>query len=264
MSGASPTTPRRAHAVLRRAVELGVNLIDTAWYYGPHVANRLIAEALYPYPSGPRDRDEARRQAPARQELGAGARGPRSCARASSTDLQSLKLEQLPRRPPALDPAAGRDVRRGARRPDRRAARRARSATSRFERRRSGSSTRRWRRRRSSPCRTCSTCAAGSGRDARARRSDPEAVLAACEQRGIAFMPFFPLAIGALTAGGGSLEAAAERHRCTPAQLALAWLLARSPGDAADPGHEHGRAPRGERRLGARRDRCDDARRARA
>ena len=32
-----------AHAVLRRAIELGINLIDTAWYYGPHVANRLIA-----------------------------------------------------------------------------------------------------------------------------------------------------------------------------------------------------------------------------
>jgi pyridoxine 4-dehydrogenase len=58
--------------------------------------------------------------------------------------------------------------------------------------------------------------------------ANPEAVLAACERRGIAFMPFFPLAIGALTAGGGSLEAAAKRHGCSPAQLALAWLLARS------------------------------------
>ena len=46
-----PDDPARSRAVLRRAVELGVNLIDTAWYYGPLVANRLIAEALHPYPS---------------------------------------------------------------------------------------------------------------------------------------------------------------------------------------------------------------------
>src|SRR3569623_3642260 len=57
----------------------------------------------------------------------------------------------------------------------------------------------------------------------------PEAVLAACERHQIAFLPFFPLATGTLTAGGGSLDAAAKRLRCSPAQLALAWLLARSP-----------------------------------
>jgi aryl-alcohol dehydrogenase-like predicted oxidoreductase len=57
----------------------------------------------------------------------------------------------------------------------------------------------------------------------------PEAVLAACEARGIAFLPFFPLAIGALTSASGALSAAARRHNCTAAQLALAWLLARSP-----------------------------------
>ena len=42
----------RAHAVLRRAVELGVNLIDTADSYGPEVSERIIAEALHPYPAG--------------------------------------------------------------------------------------------------------------------------------------------------------------------------------------------------------------------
>jgi len=45
-----PRDPARAVAVLRRAVELGMNVIDTSWYYGPLVANRLIAEALHPYP----------------------------------------------------------------------------------------------------------------------------------------------------------------------------------------------------------------------
>src|SRR5438045_6683598 len=45
-----PDDPDRARAVLRRAIELGINFIDSSWYYGPHVANRLIAETLYPYP----------------------------------------------------------------------------------------------------------------------------------------------------------------------------------------------------------------------
>ena len=46
-----PKDHATARAVLRRAVELGVNLIDTAWYYGPRVSHQLIAEALHPYPN---------------------------------------------------------------------------------------------------------------------------------------------------------------------------------------------------------------------
>ena len=69
----------------------------------------------------------------------------------------------------------------------------------------------------------------GGGKSPIPAAAKPEAVLAACESKGIAFLPFFPLAIGALTAGGGALDAAAKRHNCSPAQLAIAWLLARSP-----------------------------------
>src|SRR5690349_20088195 len=47
-----PDDPARARQVLRRVVELGINFIDTSWYYGPHVANRLIRETLHPYPKG--------------------------------------------------------------------------------------------------------------------------------------------------------------------------------------------------------------------
>src|SRR3981189_433159 len=47
-----PENPEEAIRVLRRAVELGINLIDTADSYGPEVSERLIAEALYPYPEG--------------------------------------------------------------------------------------------------------------------------------------------------------------------------------------------------------------------
>src|ERR1700722_20339314 len=45
-----PEDPARAREVLRRVVSLGMNLIDSAWFYGPHVSNRLIAEPLHPYP----------------------------------------------------------------------------------------------------------------------------------------------------------------------------------------------------------------------
>jgi len=47
-----PRDPEKARATLRRVVELGINLIDTAWFYGPLVSNQLIAETLHPYPSG--------------------------------------------------------------------------------------------------------------------------------------------------------------------------------------------------------------------
>ena len=58
---------------------------------------------------------------------------------------------------------------------------------------------------------------------------DPEKVLDLRTQRGIAFMPFFPLGIGAHARPGAAVESAAKRHGVTPAQIALAWLLARSP-----------------------------------
>src|SRR4029078_10301506 len=89
-----PADPAAAHAVLHRAVELGINLIDTAWYYGPHVANRLIAEALHPYPSdlviatklgGQRRTDKGWAAAASPEELRQGC----------EEDLRSLKLSRI-------------------------------------------------------------------------------------------------------------------------------------------------------------------------
>ncbi|MGH3015994.1 MAG: aldo/keto reductase, partial [Gaiellaceae bacterium] len=56
-----------------------------------------------------------------------------------------------------------------------------------------------------------------------------EDVLEACEEQGIAFFPWWPLAVGDLAEPGGRLDAVARAHDATPAQVALAWLLARSP-----------------------------------
>jgi aryl-alcohol dehydrogenase-like predicted oxidoreductase len=57
----------------------------------------------------------------------------------------------------------------------------------------------------------------------------PEAVLALCEAKGIAFMPFFPLAVGGVEKVRPGLAEVAKRHGATTAQVAISWLLARSP-----------------------------------
>lgn len=219
-----PDDPATAHAVLRRAVELGVNLIDTAWYYGPHVANRLIVEALYPYPAdlviatklgGKRLPDKSWAPALTPQELRDGI----------DTDLTSLKLEQLPvvhlRWIPQKNVSFGEaldvllDVQK--------AGKLRHLALSNVTVEQLEEALKK----------TPIVCVQNmfnlrGSAGPMPHAANPEAVLAVCERHGIAFMPFFPLAIGALTTGGGALETAAKRHRCSPAQLALAWLLARS------------------------------------
>jgi aryl-alcohol dehydrogenase-like predicted oxidoreductase len=220
-----PADPATAHAVLRRAVELGVNLIDTAWYYGPNVANRLIVEALHPYPSdlviatklgARRLPDKSWVPALAPDELRAGI----------ETDLASLRLEQLPvvhlrwvehaqvAFAEALDAMIG-FQREGLVRhlalsnvtPQQLEQALAKTAIVGVQ--------------------NAFGLRASSGPVPVA--ADPEGVLAICERRGLAFLPFFPLAMGTITTVGGSVTAIAKRVGCTPAQLAIAWLLARSP-----------------------------------
>jgi aryl-alcohol dehydrogenase-like predicted oxidoreductase len=220
-----PADPAAAHAVLHRAIELGINLIDTAWYYGPHVANRLIAETLHPYPSdlviatklgGKRLPDKSWAPFLAPAELREGAH----------EDLRTLKLEQLPvvhlrwiEQPDvtfdeALDAMIAMQ-REGLIRhialSNVNADQLAHALT------------------KTPIVAVQNLFNLGGGGGPIPTAAQPEAVLAACEAQGIAFLPFFPLAIGALSAGSGALAAAAKRHNCTPAQLAIAWLLARSP-----------------------------------
>ena len=220
-----PDDPAAAHAVLRRAIELGINLIDTAWYYGPLVANRLIAEALHPYPSdlviatklgARRLPDKSWVPALRADELRAGV----------EEDLRSLKLD-------ALHVVHLRWI-------DQRDVAFAESLDALIAMRAAGKlrhialSNVTVAQLEQALAKTPIACVQNvynlrGGGGPVPTAADPQAVLAACEARGIAFLPFFPLAIGALAGAGGALEAAAKRHRCTPAQLAIAWLLARSP-----------------------------------
>ncbi|MBA3391102.1 MAG: aldo/keto reductase [Deltaproteobacteria bacterium] len=222
-----PDDPATAHAVLRRAIEHGINFIDTAWYYGPYVANRLIVEALYPYPSDlviatklgarrPPDRSWVPALAP--DELRAGI----------EDDLRTLKLEQLPVvhlrwfEQPDVTFAEALDVL-----VDIQAEGKLRHiALSNVTRAQLDAAL----------ARTPIACvqnmfnvAPHPASQSAAGGESPDDVLAACEQHGIPFLPFFPLAMGSLATGSGALEASAKRHNCSPAQLAIAWLLARSP-----------------------------------
>jgi pyridoxine 4-dehydrogenase len=222
-----PDDPATAHAVLRRAIELGVNLIDTAWYYGPHVSNRLIREALHPYP---KDLVVATKLGAKRlpDKSWVPALRPAELRAGVEEDLRSLGLEQLPlvhlRWLDQKDVTFGEAL-------DAMIAMQAEGKVRHI---------------------ALSSVTVAQLRDALAKTAivavqnlfnlrgsapargpqpteSPELVLAECEKRGIAFLPFFPLATGVLAAGGGALEAAAKRHNCSPAQLAIAWLLARSP-----------------------------------
>jgi pyridoxine 4-dehydrogenase len=228
-----PDDPARARQVLRRAVELGINFIDTAWYYGPLVANRLIVEALHPYPrdlviatklGGKRLPD--RRWAPALrpEELRAGA----------EEDLRTLRLERLDVVHLRHMPAAGVPLMESL---DALLAMRAEGkirhlALSNVNARELEQALER------TPIvavQNMFSVSGGGGAIAKQTHSevdDPEGMLDLCTQKEIAYLPFFPLlplAAGNVAQDRPVLAAIADKHRASPAQIALAWLLARSP-----------------------------------
>jgi aryl-alcohol dehydrogenase-like predicted oxidoreductase len=226
-----PRDPDAARAVLRRAVELGVDHIDTSQYYGPEVVNELIREALYPYPEtlklvtkvgARRDGAGAWLAAQSPAELRSGVEDNLRTLRVERMDLVNLRLldghdaegrlaEQLGeleglREEGKLDligisNAAGDTVGRALDLVDIACVQNAYGVVNRAE----------------------------------------EDVLARCEQRGLAFVPFFPL--GSAFAGGPTQLAAdpaiaevAARRQATPTQIALAWLLHHSEAILLIPG----------------------------
>jgi pyridoxine 4-dehydrogenase len=225
-----PDDPARARKVLRRAVELGINFIDTAWFYGPLVANRLIAEALHPYPrdlviatklGGKRLPDKSWAPALRPEELRAGA----------EDDLRTLRLERLDVVHLRYMPASGVPFLESldaliAMQAEGKIRHLALSNVSAAEVDQALART---------PIvavQNMFNVSGGGGAIARHTHSevhDPEGVLDLCTQKGIAYLPFFPLAVGNVAQIKPALTAIADRHRASPAQIALAWLLARSP-----------------------------------
>ena len=211
-----PEDPDNATRVLRRAVELGVNLIDTADAYGPHVNEEQIRAALHPYPEDLVIATKAGFLRPSREQwtvLGTPAY-LRQCVELSLRRLgvERLDLLQLHR----IDANVALEDQIGelkSLQDEGKIRHLGLSEVSVDQLKAAQEITR--------------IVTVQNLYNLTDRRAEP--LLEYCEGHGIGFIPWFPLATGALAEANGPLARAASRHGATPAQLALAWLLRRSP-----------------------------------
>lgn len=218
-----PADHAEALAVLRRAVGLGINLIDTADSYGPEVAERLVAEALHPYPDDLVIATKAGFQRPGPGKWVEDGR-PEHLREACEGSLRRLRLDridlfQLHR----IDPKVPMEDQIGALL-DLRSAGKIRYiglsevTVPQIE-----------------AVRRLAPIVSVQNRYNLVDR-EAEAVLEYCTREDIGFIPWFPLATGSLARPGGPLARAAERLGTEPSQIALAWLLHKSPAMLPIPG----------------------------
>ena len=211
-----------AHDVLRRAVSLGVNFIDTARSYGPETDERLIADALAPYPD---DLLVATKSGFARGPAGEWRPDgrPTSLRADCERSLQNLRLEALPLlQLHTVDPDVPIEESLGA----------LGELQQEGKVRHIGVSN-------VSPEELARARAVVDVVSVQNRLSVVEqgedAVLEACEADGVAFLPWFPLG-GGVVEHAGAVEAVARRRSVSTHQVAVAWLLRRSPMMLAIPG----------------------------
>lgn len=210
-----PRDHAEALAVLRRAVELGVDFIDTADSYGPTISEELIAEALAPYGhvriatkagltrTGPGQWHPVGRPEYLQQQLELSLR---------RLGVEALDLWQLHR----IDPQVPRDEQFGVLKDALDAGKVKAVGLSEVSVEEIEAA------RKVVPIATVQNLYNLANRQA-------EAVLDHCEAEGIGFIPWFPLAAGKLADPGGPLATAAANHGVSPGAAALAWLLHRSP-----------------------------------
>lgn len=212
----APDDPAASRQLLRRVVDAGVNLIDTADSYGPEVSENLIAEALHPYPETLviATKGGLERPGPGVWERNCRPERLKRCCEAS---LLRLKLERIDLyQLHAVDPKVPLEDSIGAL----------------VELQQEGKvlhigvcnvSTEELER-----AQQLARVVSVQNRYNLADRSSEE-LLQACEEAGLGFLPWFPLATGDLAKPGGPLDEIAQAHGATPAQVALAWLLQHSP-----------------------------------
>jgi pyridoxine 4-dehydrogenase len=212
----APSDEDAALELLRRIVQTDVNMIDTADSYGPEVSERLIAEALHPYPENLviATKGGLTRPGPNRWERNC---RPDRLKRCCEDSLKRLKLERIDLyQLHAVDPKVPIEDSVGA------------LAELREEQK----------------IRHVGLCNVNVEQLERAQQivpivsvqnrynvadRDSEDVVGACEESGLAFLPWAPLGSRNLAQPGGPLDSAARGHGATPGQIALAWLLHRSP-----------------------------------
>jgi pyridoxine 4-dehydrogenase len=218
-----PRDESEAIAMLRRAVDRGVTFIDTADSYGPEASETLIAKALYPYPTGLVVASKGGFTRPGPGSWVVDAR-PEHLRRVCADSLRRLRLDRIElyqlhavdHRVPIEDSIGALvDLQRegkiryiGVSNVSAAELSRARAVAE--------------------------VVSVQNSYNLRDRSS--EALVDFCAHAEIAFIAFYPLAKGRLAAPGSLLARIAERHDATPAQIALAWLLHRSPAMLPIPG----------------------------
>ncbi len=211
-----PTDPENAKAVLRRAVELGIDFIDTADAYGPDVSEQLIGEALSPYKPGVVIATKGGLTRPGPGKWIPVGR-PEYLEQQVEMSLRYLKTDridlwQLHR----IDPKTPVEESLNAVKAFQKSGRILHIGLSEvkvpeIEQAR----------------KVCEIVSVQNKYNLGDR--EHEDVLDYCEKEGIAFIPWYPVAAGELAKPGGKLDAAARKHDVTVSQLSLAWLLHRSP-----------------------------------
>jgi aryl-alcohol dehydrogenase-like predicted oxidoreductase len=209
-----PKDRKQAIAVLRRAVELGVNFIDTADSYGPNVSEELIAEALYPYPKDLVIATKGGWLRPGPDHWSHDS-SPEHLREAIEGSLKRLRLDridvyQLHAPDPAVPFKASVDTLADLQREGKIRLVALSNVT----------------REHIEKARKIVPIVSVQNRYSLADR-EWENVLEYCEQTSIAFIPWFPLAAGKIA--GEALSEVARAHQATAHEVALAWLLERSP-----------------------------------
>ena len=219
----APPDPAGVRRLLKRAVELGVNFIDTADSYGPEVSERLIAEALHPYPRGLviATKGGLTRSGPGQWQPVGRPEYLRQCVEMSlrRLKLDRIDLYQLHR----IDPKVPAEESLGALGELQKAGKirhigLSEVSVAEIERAQ----------------KTVAIVSVQNLFNLSDRKHGP--VVDHCEKHHLGFIPWFPVAAGELARSGGPLDRAAKRHGATVAQVALAWLLHRSTAMLPIPG----------------------------
>ncbi len=211
-----PKDPAAAKRLLRKVVDLGINLIDTADSYGPEVSERLIAEALHPYPKGLviATKGGLTRSGPEQWHPVGRPEYLRQCVEMSlrRLKLDCIDLYQLHR----IDPKVPAAETLGALKELQRAGKIRHIGLSEVNVKEIEHARK-----------IVKVVSVQNLYNLGNRQS--EEVLTYCTKHELGFIPWFPLAAGEMARKGGPLDKAAKRHGATVSQLALAWLLQKSP-----------------------------------
>jgi len=210
-----PKDRAAAHRLLRRAIELGVNFVDTAESYGPQTDETLIGEALHPYPKGLVIATKCGISRPSRSRWDPDGR-PEKLRQDLEGSLRRLKLERIDLyQLHTVDPKVPLEESIGTLAGFQKAGKVRHIGVSNFSVKQIEAARK-----------IVPIVSVQNQYNVGQRRDDP--VVDYCEKNGIAFLPWYPLGVGSALRSS-KIISLSQKIKATPAQIALAWLLKRSP-----------------------------------